>query len=233
MVLANRFSARGGALPSEAELMLEFGTTRNVVREALGLLRDEGLVERLQGAGTFVVTEKILHRFDVLRGVGDGFPNRRHRMRGEVPTIARIAAPEPVAEQLGLTVGEECLRVDAWVAFDDVPFSLATSYLPATLEDALRGATFNGDWYELLESIGLGLETSSMSVEATVADDVVGPWLGVAIGAPLVLFTRLIIGADGKPVEYGFVRVRADRVLLQIPLPRSAPAGREPHEDTP
>lgn len=76
MVLANRFSAHG-ARSSEAELMLEFGTTRNVVREALGLLHDEGLVERLQGAGTFVVTEKILHRFDVLRGVGDGFPNRQ------------------------------------------------------------------------------------------------------------------------------------------------------------
>lgn len=233
MVLANRFSARGGALPSEVELMLEFGATRNVVREALGLLRDEGLVERLQGAGTFVVTEKILHRFDVLRGVGDGFPNRRHRMRGELPTIARITAPKPVAEQLGLGAAAECLRVDAWVAFDEVPFSLATSYLPVALEEAVRDATFNGDWYELLESIGLRLETSSMSVEATIADDVVGPWLGVAVGAPLVLFTRLILGADAKPVEYGFVRVRADRVLLQIPLPRSATAEPRPHEDTP
>lgn len=221
MVLHNRFSARGGALPSEAELMLEFGATRNVVREALGLLRDEGLVERLQGAGTFVVSEKLLHRFDILHGVGDGYPNRRHRLRGELPTISRIAAPPLVAEQLRLQPGDACLRVDAWVAFDDVPFSLTTSYLHADAEPALRATPFAGDWYELLEAMGLQLERCTMSVEATVADDVVGPWLGIPIGSPLVLFTRTIFGASDRPVEYGFVRVRADRVLLQVPLPRA------------
>lgn len=225
MVLSNRFSARGGALPSEAELMLEFGATRNVVREALGLLRDEGLVERLQGAGTFVVSEKILHRFDVLHGVGDGFPNRRHRLRGELPLVERVAAPPTVAEQLRLEPGADCVRVDAWVAFDDVPFSLTTSYLRADLEQALRAETFGGDWYELLESIGLELHRCAMSVEATLADDVVGPWLGIPTGAPLMLFTRTIYGRAEHPVEYGFVRVRADRVLLQAPLPRAgAPA---------
>jgi len=57
-----------GALPSEAALILQFETSRNIVRDALGLLRDEGLVERLQGAGTFVASGKVNHRFNSLRG---------------------------------------------------------------------------------------------------------------------------------------------------------------------
>jgi hypothetical protein len=52
-VVSRAFSVRGGALPSEAELMIEVDATRNVVRDALNLLRDEGLIERLPGAGTF------------------------------------------------------------------------------------------------------------------------------------------------------------------------------------
>lgn len=221
MVLSNRYEAHGGALPSEAELMLELGATRNVVREALGLLRDEGLIERLQGAGTFAVTHKILHRFDMLRGAGDGFPNRRQRIRGELPAAALIAAPPLVAAKLGLGTGQPCLQVDAWVAFDDVPFSLTTSYLRPEFEPRLRQAAFTGDWYELLESFGLSIGSCTMNVEAILADDVVAPWLDVEAGAPLVLFTRLINDAEERPVEYGFVRVRADRVLLNVGLNRS------------
>lgn len=213
--------------------MLELGTTRNVVREALGLLRDEGLIERLQGAGTFVASQKLLHRFDILRGVGSGYPNRRHRIVGELSSISVAPAPPLVVAKLGLRPGEDCLRVDAWVGFDDVPFSLSTSYLPAGYEDAIRDAPFSGDWYELLESVGMRLRMSTMSIEAAVADEHVAPWLAVGPGAPLVLLTRLIESEDLHPVEYGFVRVRADRVVLQMPLPRTMPRPTcEPGEET-
>lgn len=221
MVLSNRYSDRGGALPSEAALSLEFNATRNVVREALGLLRDEGLIERQQGAGTFVAGGKLLHRFDILHGVADGYPNRQRRMRGELPTVALTPAPSLVAARLDLRPGEPCLRVDAWVCFDEVPFSLATSYLRPELEGPIRRATFSGDWYELLEGLGYGITASAMGIEAVVADDYVAPWLDVPVGAPLVLFTRFMSTEAGRPVEYGFVRVRGDRIVLQAPLPRS------------
>ncbi len=223
-VLSGRFDRPGGAIPSEAELMLEFSATRNVVREALALLRDEGLVERLQGAGTFVVSEKLLHGFDILHGAGDGYPNRRHRLRGDLHDISVVSAPPLVAAKLELAPNAPCVRADVWVGFDDQPFSLATSYLPARLEPQLRHSAaqgaFSGDFYELLESMGLRLESSSMQLESIVADEHVAPWLGVEPGAPLVLFTRLIRTDTGEPAEYGFIRVRADRLLLDVRLPR-------------
>ncbi len=232
MVLSNRFSDRGGALPSETELMLEFGATRNVVREALALLRDEGMIERLQGAGTFVVARKVLHRFDMLHGVADGYPNRQLRMRGELPNMALVPAPPLVADRLQLGVGEPCLLVDAWVGFDDLPFSLSTSYLHPELEDPIRKAHFTGDWYELLEQIGCQLHTSTLSIEATVADECVAPWLDVSTGAPLILFTRFMADENGRPIEFGFVRCRGDRLMLHVPLPRATTSYRnEPSEE--
>jgi DNA-binding FadR family transcriptional regulator len=39
-------------LPSEAELTIRFATSRNALRDALDLLRREGIVERVPGAGT-------------------------------------------------------------------------------------------------------------------------------------------------------------------------------------
>lgn len=52
--------APGDKLPTEAEVMAEFGVSRTVVREAISKLQAGGLVETRHGIGTFVV------------GIGDG-----------------------------------------------------------------------------------------------------------------------------------------------------------------
>lgn len=46
--------APGAALPSEAELMGRFGTSRNTARRAIDALRREGLAITLRGRGSYV-----------------------------------------------------------------------------------------------------------------------------------------------------------------------------------
>jgi DNA-binding FadR family transcriptional regulator len=47
--------APGAKLPSEADIMREFGVSRTVVREALSKLQASGLVQTRHGIGTFVI----------------------------------------------------------------------------------------------------------------------------------------------------------------------------------
>ena len=56
--------AAGDKLPTEAEIMGEFGVSRTVVREAISKLQASGLVQTRHGIGTFVV------------GLGDAAPFR-------------------------------------------------------------------------------------------------------------------------------------------------------------
>ncbi|GAA3225033.1 GntR family transcriptional regulator [Nonomuraea helvata] len=51
----------GRAIPTEKVLMEEHGLGRDSVRKALGLLREAGLIEAVQGRGTFV-TERAHER---------------------------------------------------------------------------------------------------------------------------------------------------------------------------
>jgi len=46
-----------GKLPSDEELMGRYGVSMITVKKALGMLKDEGLLQRIPGVGTFVVRE--------------------------------------------------------------------------------------------------------------------------------------------------------------------------------
>ncbi|WP_181708118.1 FadR/GntR family transcriptional regulator [Chthonobacter rhizosphaerae] len=53
--IASGALAAGGKLPTEVELIKEFGVSRTVVREAVAVLSADGLVQARQGAGVFVL----------------------------------------------------------------------------------------------------------------------------------------------------------------------------------
>jgi DNA-binding FadR family transcriptional regulator len=48
----------GAQLPTEQQMVMQFGVSRTVVREAVSVLRANGLVEARQGSGVFVIGSK-------------------------------------------------------------------------------------------------------------------------------------------------------------------------------
>lgn len=82
-VLGGMFSS--GTLPAETQLAVEFGVSRNAVRDALDVLRAEGLVHRVPGVGTVLAAPKYPHGLDHLLGLADVL---RQLRAGEVTTFA-------------------------------------------------------------------------------------------------------------------------------------------------
>lgn len=95
----------GDLMPSEAELVAQFGVSRMTVTRALRELQAEGMVDRIQGVGTFVAQ---LHRVSstlTIRDLHEEIESRGHHHHADVKLLRQEAASAGLAAQLGLDEG--------------------------------------------------------------------------------------------------------------------------------
>lgn len=109
-----------GTLPHESLLATDYRTSRNTVREALDLLRSEGLVDRLPGVGTVVVARKYPHGLDRLMGLAETL-HEHGRVTNEVRTVGPVSAPAPVADRLHLPPGADVLYIERLRRLNGLP----------------------------------------------------------------------------------------------------------------
>lgn len=213
-----------GPLPHEDVLAEEFGASRNTVREALDLLRGEGLVRRVPGSGTLVVADKVPHGLNRLQGLAETL-HEHGEVVNEVRALGPVRAPGPVARRLGLPEGSEVVYVERLRRLNGLPLSLDLTYLAPDVGALLDAADLaRHDVFRLIEeAAGQPLGAADITLEAVSADPHSAGVLEVPRGAALLMLERLTTLADGRPVDLEYVRFRGDRITMQGRLLRDIP----------
>ncbi|GGN92945.1 GntR family transcriptional regulator [Nocardia rhizosphaerihabitans] len=213
-----------GALPGEQELAAEHDTSRNTVREALALLRDEGLIDRAPKVGTRVAARKYDHGLDALLGLQETL-KEHGTVRNEVRAATHITAPPAVARRLGLAPGDRVVYIERLRFLADLPLSLDLTYLAPDVGAAvLANDLETTDVFVLLEQVtGQSLGAAELALEAVAADPHTATTLDTPGGAPLLMLERLTHLDDGRPVDLEYIRMRGDRITMRGSLTRTAP----------
>lgn len=94
----------GGLIPSEMELVKQFGVARMTASRALRELTAERVLTRVQGSGTFVAPQRYESTVLEIRNIADEIADRGHRHWASVLTLE--PSDDPFAlEALGLPSG--------------------------------------------------------------------------------------------------------------------------------
>jgi GntR family transcriptional regulator len=135
----------GTKLPTEHQLMEQYGASSTTVRQAVKALATGGVVETRHGAGSFVVERKLLsiyatHTEDLDRRRGitaqDAWSSdvldagRQPHQRFE---CLNVPARPDVAEVLGVEPDEALVMRRCWRSVDGTPASIETGLFPAWL----------------------------------------------------------------------------------------------------
>lgn len=230
-IMSGKF-VEGDRLPTECELIQQYGVSRITVRQALTALADEGLIERRQGRGTFVAERRTKRRtfegqthltgsLDEVIAMGQDTPVK-------VIELNRIEADQHEAELLGLQPGAPVYRIKRLRSLDGKPYSFIINYLAAELGARLtREDLSSGALLQLLEKkFGIQLKDAKQQITAALADPYVAGLLDVRVGSALLCIERTVYTTDSKPVEYVHVLYRSDLYSYTVYLTRDGKNGK-------
>lgn len=208
-LLRQRAGAGTGSLATEQALCNEFGVSRTTIRQALGMLKRDGLLESRRGVGTRLVAGS---KRTLVRSSGDPL----HAGLGGEPKIVEIAKREPPPEAasfLGLADGEAALYMVRTHQIDGVPLSVVVSYLPAWLAPGItRAALRKQTLHELLWTrFNLRQKRSVHTIRVGRADTYVASRLGIALSDPVLHIQSSAYLRNGQPIRWTDNYFREDR----------------------
>lgn len=205
------------AIPSERELMAEYGVSRATVREAIRQLVDEDRLYRVHGKGTFVSGERIQSRLHLASFTED------MRRRGLVAaTILRsctlVDPPLEARAALGLVPAAQTWEIERLRLAGGVPMALEKGYYPSAVLPGLDRHDLTRSIYTTLASdYGLRIDRAEQTVWSVVADKDLAETLDYARGGPLMVFRRTS-SAGPVPVEHVTSWYRGDRYQIHMAL---------------
>ncbi len=229
----------GDRLPGENDLMTTYGVARMTARQALGVLRDEGVAEARKGAGVFVRDFRPVRRRSIPRLAREQWGSGRSVWAADVEdrtvevdriAVSEEAAPDRVGAVLGLS-GEEtaCVRRRRFV-LDGKPVLLATSYLPMSLvagSAVTQEDTGPGGTYARLAELGHEPVHFREEIRSRMPSKDEATQLGLAPGTPVILICRTAYTDGGRAVEVNEMTLDSASYVLEYDFdsrPATVPA---------
>ena len=158
-------------IPSEAELVAQYGFSRMTINRALRELTDEGLLVRLQGVGTFVAEAKAYTPMLEVHNIADEIAQRGHRHDSKILVCEARQADADQALQLGIAIGDTLFYSQIVHYENNVPVQIEDRFVnPETAPDYLRQVLNKQTPYTYLMDIA-PLTAGEHRVEAISASD--------------------------------------------------------------
>jgi GntR family transcriptional regulator len=207
----------GSLFGNEIVLAEQLGLSRPTMRRAMQDLVDKGLIVRRRGIGTRVVQPKVRRPLE-LSSLYDDLAGSGQRPTTAVLEMAVVPADGDVAEQLGMSVGAEVVRIVRLRSAVGNPIAKLTNYLPVELATFDEAALQERGLYQLMRARGIHLHTASQTVGARSATAAEAKLLDERRNAALLTMQRTTYDDQGAAVEYGDHIYAASRYSFEINL---------------
>jgi GntR family transcriptional regulator len=212
--------APGDKLPAEGALERQFGVSRITIRQALAELHAGGLIEKVNGRGSFVKRPAPPSDLGPLTGFYEVMRRRGHTAIGEVSAVKTLPAPAPVAAALRIVAGAPVAMVMIVRIVDGEPHVCQTCYGSVGLVSRLVAEDLaTNDLTTILhQRMGYRLTRSQIEFEAGGAGALMARRLKIGKGHPVLRVRITTYDGHDTPVMYNEFEARGDRFRYQLDM---------------
>lgn len=215
--------AVGSRLPAESALMQEFGAARGTVRRALRTLNEQGIVQTLQGKGTYIRSGRPEPSIgQTLVGLGESLSYSQQNLTTTVLTQKVVGAeayrdfPAAVAES------ERLLYLDRIRYLDGVPVARLKNWVRLELAPGIESTDFESTalFTALDSTTGGHVSSGRRTFKAVLAEGEIAQSLGMSAVMPLLFLTQETYLDGGEVVECSDVWMDSQQIAVSMNLAR-------------
>jgi GntR family transcriptional regulator len=227
-ILRRRIQAKEyhGQIPPENALTGEFKVSRFTVRQAIDVLRREGLLYAKQGVGTLLApTDKS--KYVIATGDLEDLVYWTNESTVKIlrkETLRADRAKDQVASNLQIAPQEKVFCYTTVRFFGTYPFSYSRVYLPLSLGHQIpSGRIRDKPIFKLIEEhCHIPVTAMTQRISAIAAGPEFTRVLKVKSGEPMLYLNRIYHSAEGRPVELSVVFYDVKKLEYTIKLLRQA-----------
>jgi GntR family transcriptional regulator len=203
-------------IPSEPELIHQYGVSRIVIRQVLNRLVSEGLIYRQQGRGSFVSERTLEEGLSRIISFTEDMHQRGLTPKTRVLFNGLVPALEDIAERLDIHPGEELARLERLRLANDEPMSIEESYLvhrtfPGVLNEDFALVPLRET---LRQKFGIRITRARQVIRTVQSTGEQARLLTIPAKSPLLLIERVSFSEANQPVEFLRIFYRGDRYSL-------------------
>jgi GntR family transcriptional regulator len=226
--------APGEQLPTYDELAKQYLCSLTVVRRAVDLLKQQGLLITKQGTGTFVRERPRARRHGMDRysrarwSSGSAIliaeaAQQGHEANQLMRFLGTVPAPTQVAERLEVEPGDDVHVRRRTTLIDGRPNQLADSYYTLELAEKVpairREDTGPGGGFARIEEAGILLARIREEIAVRMPTGPETAVLRLPEGTPVAELVRTVHDAEGHPVEVMIAVIAGDMVSFDYDFP--------------
>lgn len=203
--------APGSRLPSEPSLAKMLNVSRNTVREAISVLREQGLVVTHQGLGTFALDPNDGSPWPVDIGIEHLSSSTELITRaGRTPgsrdyTLSVVRGGSLPAKRFQLAAEDKLHCIERVRTADDLPVILCRDYIrtEAVPSEMMNRYDGNDSLFDFLNSeVGLRVRAARADIVPMLPSQRIADLLQVSRRKPLLVLYQVHYDADGVPFLY-------------------------------
>ena len=207
--------AFGEGFPGEIALTEQYEVSRHTIREALRVLRDEGLLRSERGRGTTIEDGSYSQNLGTLYSLFRTIEDQGVPQRSEVRRLATTINPS-VAANLQIGAGEDLVVLERVRYAGQEPLAVDTAWLPKSIAAPLLDVDFtSGGLYDALaNNCNIRPDAGHEQVAAQTAPSHIAELLQLPSHVAVLYIERTAMAKD-VPVEWRETYIRGDRFSFE------------------
>lgn len=209
----------GEKIPSEPSISRQYGLSIMTVRQAIGVLTEQGLLERVRGSGTFVKPVTLTEsRFD-LDSIREIFQDPE-RTRVKVLQISLARADAKTAEMLRLPIGQRIILIRRLLLRDNRPAMSHEGRIRCDPTRPVVEAELSmGPLSDLFNGHGGGAaKKGELTLIPTILGEQEAGLLSLPVGTPVFRLEYVVYDFHDTPFGWGWFTAAPETLSLKTKL---------------